>query len=516
MEEGKDVVFYIPPSNLNVAMPGWVQHTYSPQHVRDSLQAVINAFCAAGGAGASASGPDAYAWSLYSTLGVPDNVLFDDDSMSRLVQYLTETNPLDLSCVNKKAWHVKTPYIFVSDTRSFTPLRHELHLRNDRTHPPREDLYKLHASVKHQYILYTVLKLSTLYLEGQRPFQLKFQFNSRYSNLTAANTAAFDMKGNGGSVPPIVIYGSTEIASLRTIYQAAHALFPERDQIGLMVQGEPWNIPPLNVRLDTMFAYTLGDRDQKLTRYEQNAEPVCRLPGWLLAKLGQCGANSAAIDSEMRTLFGRTLCDRVDAEGRFQARRADGTVDPICYLSLSAADMGGPEQMQGGKHKRHRKTRRAKRSVKRKGGAVTFRNNTKPPNASNNYSHLRNTYLNELQEHLQSTYYPVAPQHANDAEILGAVQNTYNDPAEMREALRLIYDPQPLTPNEKAVLNMLLTKGIHKGINRVAIAPLSAEMRERILNYLRYVRAVRKIEHTYETEHVTNPKYVHAEWNEKS
>ncbi len=382
MKEGKDIVYYIPPSNLDVAMPGWVQHTYSPQHVRDSLQAVINAFCAAGGAG----GPDAYTWSLYSALGVPDNVLFDDDSMSRLVQYITETNPLDFSCVNKTIWHVKTPYIFLSDTRSFTPLRHELHLRNDRTHPPREDLYKLHASVKHQYILYTVLKLSTLCLEGQRPFQLKFQFNSRYSNLTAANTAAFDMKGNGGSVPPIVIYGSTEIASLRTIYQAARALFPERDQIGLMVQGEPWNIPPLNVRLDTMFAYALGDRDQKLTRYEQNAEPVCRLPGWLLAKLGQCGANSVAMDAEMRTLFGRTLCDRLDAEGRFQVRREDGTVDPMCYLSLSVADMGGPEQMQGGKrHHKHRKTRRAKHTGKRvakRGGAITFRNNTKAPNTT--------------------------------------------------------------------------------------------------------------------------------------
>ncbi len=118
-----------------------------------------------------------------------------------------------------------------------------------------------------------------------------------------------------------------------------------------------------------------------------------------------------------------------------------------------------------------------------------------------------------MHEHLESTYYPVAKQHANDAEIFAAVQNSYNDPAEMREALRLIYNPQPLTANEKTVMNMLLTKGIHKGINRVAIAPLSPEMRERILNYLRYVCAVRKIEHTYETEHVTNPKYVHAEWN---
>jgi hypothetical protein len=153
---------------------------------------------------------------------------------------------------------------------------------------------------------------------------------------------------------------------------------------------------------------------------------------------------------------------------------------------------------------------------KRKGGAVTFHKNTKPPNASNNYSHLRNTYLNELHEHLQSTYYPVAPQHSNDAEIFAVVQNSSNNPAEMREALRIIYNPQPLTEQEKKITNALLSKGIHKGINRVAIAPLPTQSRERIMNYLRYMRAVNKIEHTYETAHVTNPKFVHAEWNEKS
>lgn len=519
----EETVFYIPPSTLNAAMPGWIQHQYSPQQIHDSLQSKINEFCTDGGA----KGPDAYVWNLYTALGVPNNVLIDDDSVSILTQYLVEQNPLDVSCVNKQCWHVKTPYMFLSDLRSFTPLRHELHMREDRTIAPREDLYKLHVSVKHEYILYTVLKLSTIYLEGQRPFQLKFQFNSRYSNLTSLNTSAFDMKGNGGSVPPIVIYGSTGIASIRNIYKAAYNLFPERAQIGLMMQGEPWNIPPMNVRLDEMFAYTLGDRDQKLTRYEKDIEPVCKLPGWLLAKTGQCQHRSALVDAEMRTLFGRTLCDRVDAEGAFQTRRKDGSWDPLCYLSLSASDMGGPEYMQGGKRRQGqghmRKTRRgydSKRTIRRRaGGAVTFRNNTKPSNNSNNsnnYSHLPPTYLNELHNHLESTIYPVANQHANDAEIFASVQNSYNDPAEMREAIRLIYNPQPLTQNEKGVLNTLLTRGIHKGINRVAIAPLSPEMREHIMNHLRYSRAIAKIEHMYEREHVPKSKFVHPEWNEKS
>ncbi len=160
-----------------------------------------------------------------------------------------------------------------------------------------------------------------------------------------------------------------------------------------------------------------------------------------------------------------------------------------------------------------RKTRKKHNRIhKLRGGVVTFRNNTKPNLNTDNYSHLPPNYLTNLHELLQDRGYPVAPQHANDAQIFAAVQNSTNDPVEMREALRLIYNPQSLTDSEKAVMKMLLSKGIDKGINHAEIAPISASMRERILNYLRYFRAIHKVRHLYEKEHV--PKYVHAEWNQ--
>ncbi len=386
-------LYYIPPTDLREPMPNWIPHQYDPKRVRDSLQSVIDSYCVDMGA----RGRDAYTWSLYAALGLPENVLIYDDAMKQIVEYIVKEAPVDFSCVNRRAWFANSPFLFLSDVRSFVPERHELHMRNDRTIPPREDLYKLHVSVKHEYILYTVLKLSTLHFAEQRPFQMKCLFNSRYSNITDRNTGAFNMRGNGGSVPPIVIYGETDIRTIRTIYQAAQLLFTAEDRaaMGMMPQGDPTRIPPMNVRLDEMFAYALGDRDQKLTRYERNVEPACRLPGWLLAKLGQC--DNPAVIGELQGWFGRPVCDRVDAEGRFMSRREDGTVDPLCYLSLSAADMGSPHNMTGGKRNRNRKTRKRKhRRTRMLSGGITFHRNTKPNTNTENYSHLPAKYLSDL------------------------------------------------------------------------------------------------------------------------
>lgn len=114
---------------------------------------------------------------------------------------------------------------------------------------------------------------------------------------------------------------------------------------------------------------------------------------------------------------------------------------------------------------------------------------------------------------IHSRTVPVSEYHANDAEILAAVQDSYNDPANMKAALRLIYDPQPLTENEQRLLDMLRTRRHMHAINRIAIAPLAPAMRQRLLNHVRYQQALRKIAHMYETAHTPHPKYVHAEWN---
>lgn len=373
------LLYYWPPSVLRDPFPEIREHPYNPAVLQASIQRVLDRFCQRGGEGTR----DDYVWSLYDTLGIPEGSLIADQSMTEMVKYLTrlengEPVGLALNCLFTSFWFGGTGYLFMSDQRVHilpieTPRgrmgrRHEFHVEDDGTIPPVPDMYKLHVCVNHKYILYTILKLNTLRLSmgTKRPFQMKCLLNSRYSEINPEDTMAFEIQGNGGSVPPIVVYGSKRSEDIRWLFQRMNTLFSDEDrtEMGLMQFGDPTRIPPMNVRLNEMFAYALGDRSEKLTAYERNTtggEPACRLPGWLLGQLGNCQPDS------MQSWFGRPVCDRV-VDGRLQTRQADGSIDPLCYLSLSAQDMIAPEQVmavQGGR-RTYRRRPRSRRSGKRK------------------------------------------------------------------------------------------------------------------------------------------------------
>lgn len=362
-------------------LPDYKMLEYDPQTVQNSLQSVLNRFCTNGG-----SGREDYVWSLYDTLGIPEGSIIEDNSMNELVKYIVRPEtPLQCPSIPTRFWSISTPYLFISDARvnilhiprgdgTVIVRQHELHVEDNGTILPVQDIYKLHISVKHKYILYTVLKLAAFRatIQDIRPFQMKCLFNSRYSEISAENTGLLNLAGNGGSVPPIVLYMNQNPANLYRIFQGANSLFSEEDRqtMGLMTTDYPLRIPPLNIRLNEMFAYALGDRNQKLSLYEKDAyegkESACRLPGWLLADMAHC--DTPAIRDALQTQFGRPVCDRV-VEGVFQKYYKDGTADPLCYLSLSAHDMVRPNTLlvkRGGKRRLQRTRRLQKQNQKQR------------------------------------------------------------------------------------------------------------------------------------------------------
>lgn len=164
----------------------------------------------------------------------------------------------------------------------------------------------------------------------------------------------------------------------------------------------------------------------------------------------------------------------------------------------------------------HRKRKSMRRT---RGGQVTFRNNTKPDiNLNNSTPYTKNTipanYWNTMTEKVHQALPTVSQYHAENAGMLGVLDSMLNDSQEMKDALRALYNPQPLTDSEKSLVARLMRKnGIARGINRIAEAPIPEITKQRILNRLRYERAVQKVAHIYEKDHVTNPKFLHPEWN---
>lgn len=146
---------------------------------------------------------------------------------------------------------------------------------------------------------------------------------------------------------------------------------------------------------------------------------------------------------------------------------------------------------------------------------MTFRNNTNPSNNSIHFPQ-NNTYLNDLLQQVRHSIPPPTNIPQNDAEIMAAVLETYNSPQDMKAVLKLIYEPQNVTPEEANIERRLLTQGLRKAIGRVSQATLPEALKQKILNRIRYSLASHKIHHMFEKEYTINSRYVHPEWNAPS
>ncbi len=150
-----------------------------------------------------------------------------------------------------------------------------------------------------------------------------------------------------------------------------------------------------------------------------------------------------------------------------------------------------------------RKTRKSRKLRKNKKiGGVTFRNNTKPNTNTNNFSHLPPTYLNELHNVLFSRIHRSSDYQANNAEVFAALQESYNDPANMLKAINLIYEHDAFTDEERQLLQPYLqTRKVHLAINKIAASTLPESLKRKALMFLRHLRQKHRITKTYITQH---------------
>lgn len=122
-------------------------------------------------------------------------------------------------------------------------------------------------------------------------------------------------------------------------------------------------------------------------------------------------------------------------------------------------------------------------------------------------------YLEELKSVLNGVLPPVANVHQHNAEIIGALMESYNNPEDMYEMIDLIYNYEPLTPQEKEFLKPYVHSNAATEISRLAVSDLPPDVKRKLLNFYRRFRARHKIHHLYEKKHEPKARFIHPEWD---
>jgi hypothetical protein len=156
---------------------------------------------------------------------------------------------------------------------------------------------------------------------------------------------------------------------------------------------------------------------------------------------------------------------------------------------------------------------RKKRGPRKVGGTRKVRFHNTNASNTNNGKPKRNdpTYLNDLRNRVRSQIPEPSVIQTNDAEIMAVVLETQDTPEEMMHTLHVIYNPEQLTDAEYALANPIIKRrGYGIGINVIDSSPLPPAIKDKILRYVRYVRALRKVEHIARGK--SNKRFVHEEW----
>ena len=248
--------------------------------------------------------PDDYKFNLYEIINIPNlSYIFDT-----YVKYFVENI---ISQALKKT--------YLTDSKIYTSSRaNDVHTYLDICNNPDEKKqfmfkysensirlkslsYKIHLQVKHEYILYVVLKIYDLIkksgdeLFSKNTFTLKFNLNSRSTQIFKGDTFLIDENMNGGSLPSIIIYSNENKDDTKEFIKKILALFtPEEiEKIGFMDLSNKLTIPPFNIRINNLIAYAMGDRSLKLDekiralRKKPLPDSPYRIPKWFLDKIDE-------------------------------------------------------------------------------------------------------------------------------------------------------------------------------------------------------------------------------------
>jgi len=234
---------------------------------------------------------------------------------------------------------------------------------------------KIHLMVKHEYILYTILKLASLptYFPANK-FVFKFQLFNRTSNLRPENTGLYDIRMDGGVAPTVVIYGSSDSVTMSLLLSLVLNLFPEHDRIGLMEESGTRTLSPFNIRLNKLVSYAAGDRGKSLDAMLRNMGNIrlysdYSIPRWLEDLQGGCNAETReGLNRQTQLFLGIDACDESGAAIDYAEKcKEERTPDmKYCYITKSP-EMLDPRKLVGGRRRTLRRSNRKRQSRRTRG-----------------------------------------------------------------------------------------------------------------------------------------------------
>ncbi len=213
--------------------------------------------------------------------------------------------------------------------------------------------YKIHFTPKHEYAFYTMLRLWSIQKKHSifhfKYIESKILLNFRLTRPNEANT--YILETGGGSLPVIVFYGNDNKPTMKEMIEIFLQEFAEEvETIGAMTPDYKYRILPFNVRLNSLLAYALGDRTNKVRArkyYRPSNNPrdalykEYNMPPWVPRLMRLCKTKGTAAGDLSMRLLGKNLC-LLD----FRMFLDHKCMDDICWLSPSD-DMLDPLTLKG-------------------------------------------------------------------------------------------------------------------------------------------------------------------------
>jgi hypothetical protein len=264
------------------------------------------------------------AFNLYTTLGIPNLVYFTNKGNNLLNETSRVLIELVKDVFNEPSQGITTAVspaqeynIFFHFGSASKPLFDSI--RGPGYIAPVYN-YKIHLMPKPEYAFYTIYKLNKLFEDDGSPLlssyrlQTKININMRYHNLRDTNTLPLADEINGGPSPTIVIYSTYDKERTRDLLVEIIRLFPEAAEIGNMTLSGKKNLPPFNVRLNSLIAYAHGDRSTKLdvrisARAAGTPQRTLTPAKWFLDITDTCTPSTAeAVNEKAQRFYGEDAC----------------------------------------------------------------------------------------------------------------------------------------------------------------------------------------------------------------
>ena len=233
---------------------------------------------------------------------------------------------------------------------------------------------KIHLFVKQEYILYTILKLASLTKHfKENTFYFKSLYFNTESNLRPENTTLYSLSSNGGIIPTIIIYGSSDIDIMIKLIRLVLELFPNHEELGLMDDSNVLKLSPFNIRLNKLVSYAAGNRSTTLNALISNIQsgkknPEYNIPAWF--KDMQSGCTPATyndLNRKSQLFLGIDACNSSGDPIDYDAKcNKPPTADmKYCYLTRTGNTVD-PRLFVGGGLKKSRKRHRKNQSRRQK------------------------------------------------------------------------------------------------------------------------------------------------------